>query len=152
MRLIKTVGMAGVLGVVCLGTMAMAQKGGGAGAGGGGGASHPISTPNPVNSTNNTNSSSTPMQGGAYNNSVLGYPWGDSYFVNGNSALAQQQRLKAAEQYRRLNQDTDKIVNLTKELKTGVDSQPQGQLPVDMAKKVNQIEKLAKDLQNQLKD
>jgi hypothetical protein len=149
MKLIKS-RIAIALGFAILGTMAMAQKGGG----GGGGATTIAPPPTrPVPSGNNPNYNSNynvPTNSAYY---PYGYPLGmDIYAINASSAVAQQQRLKIAEQYRKLNEDMDKLMALTKQLKMGIDSQTESQIPADLVKKASEIEKLAKNMQSQQKN
>ncbi len=156
MRLINTIRVVGVLGVVSLGTMAMAQKGGGGGGGGGGISSHPISAPSAPTSNPSPTTTNQPSYNSTtniYNPYALnGYPYGmDIYSIDASSNIAQQARLRAAEQYRKLNSDMDKLMNLTKQLKMGVSDQPAGQIPSDLVKKAGEIEKLAKSMQSQVK-
>lgn len=137
-------------GVCVLGTVAVAQKAGG------GGGSTPVAPP-PVK---NIPSGNNPNYNSNYNlptNNVYapyGYPYGglDIYAINASSAVAQQQRLKIAEQYRKLNSDMDKLMDLTKQLKMRVDSQTDGQISADLVKKTGEIEKLAKNIQTQQKN
>jgi hypothetical protein len=149
MRLVKFIKIVVGLGVLGLGTVAVAQKGGASGT-----ASHPVSPPpsrpQPTGNNPNYNTNYNLPTNNVY--APYGYPFGmDINAINASSSIAQQQRLRMAEQYRKLNQDMDKIMDLTKQLKMGVDGQPQGQIPPDLVKKAGEIEKLAKSIQSQQK-
>ena len=56
-----------------------------------------------------------------------------------------------AELQKKLAQDTDKLLTFSQQLKEEVDKYNGGTLPVDAVKKAKEIEKLAKNLQNEIR-
>lgn len=66
---------------------------------------------------------------------------------------ADQERLKKSNEMRQeeIKRDTDKLVQLSTELKDFVDKTNQGILSVDALKKAEQIEKLARGLKSKIK-
>lgn len=69
--------------------------------------------------------------------------------------ITQQQREQArqrnVERQKKLKQDTDRLLELATELKQYVDRSNENTLSVDVVKKCEEIEKLAKDVKNKMK-
>jgi hypothetical protein len=69
--------------------------------------------------------------------------------------LTKQQREQARqrnfERQKKLKQDTDRLLELATELKQYVDRTNENTLSVDVVKKCEEIEKLAKDVKNKMK-
>ena len=72
----------------------------------------------------------------------------------GIRARMNDERIKSANELRqkRLQDDVAKLVSLTNELKTDVDKTDKDQLSLDVIKKAGEIEKLAHDVQNRMKN
>ena len=64
---------------------------------------------------------------------------------------AEQQRLRVAERQKRLEADTQKLVALTTALKTQVDESNKDVLSIDMIRKAEEIEKLARSVKERIK-
>jgi hypothetical protein len=63
----------------------------------------------------------------------------------------EQARLRNLERQQKLKRDTDHLVELATELKQYVDRSNENLLSVDVVKKCEEIEKLAKDVKNKMK-
>lgn len=64
----------------------------------------------------------------------------------------QQEQMLIAARQKRLVADTAKLASLAADLKTQVDHSSTTTLPADLIKKANEIEKLAHDVKQRLKD
>jgi hypothetical protein len=64
------------------------------------------------------------------------------------------ERMKALndDRHKRLAADVDRLVELTNELKTDVNNTGKNELSLDVIKKAQEIEKLAHDVQNRMKN
>lgn len=86
---------------------------------------------------------------------LVGVPASGQPSINPNEARLTQQRqdkLLLADRQKRMIADTEKMYALTNDLKTRMShSTPGAYVPVDMIKKAEEIEKLARDLKNRLK-
>lgn len=69
-------------------------------------------------------------------------------------AHMEAERLKAAndDRHKRLVSDVDKLISLSNELKTDVDKTDKDELSLDVIRKAQEIEKLAHDVQNRMKN
>lgn len=65
--------------------------------------------------------------------------------------LARQERIRNADRQRQLLLDTDKLLALATELKADVDKSNKDVLSVDVVKKAEEIEKLAKSVKDRMK-
>jgi hypothetical protein len=65
---------------------------------------------------------------------------------------AEQKKMIQIEQQKQLKADTDKLVALTAALKEQVDSADKNVLSLDMLKKAEQIEKLAHNVKERIKE
>jgi hypothetical protein len=65
---------------------------------------------------------------------------------------AEQKKMLQIEQQKQLKADTDKLVALTAALKEQVDSADKNVLSLDMLKKAEQIEKLAHNVKERIKE
>jgi len=63
----------------------------------------------------------------------------------------QQQKELNKERYAKLKADTDQLLKLATELKQSVDKADQNKLSLDVIKKADQIEKLAKSVRDKMK-
>jgi len=63
----------------------------------------------------------------------------------------EQVRARAKERYEKLKQDTDKLLQLSTELKQYVDKANENVLSLDVIKKTDEIEKLAKSVREKMK-
>jgi hypothetical protein len=63
----------------------------------------------------------------------------------------QQDKMRNAARQKRLLTDTDKLLSLTTDLKTQVGKSTPGTLPVDIIKKVDEIEKLAHGMKERMR-
>jgi hypothetical protein len=63
----------------------------------------------------------------------------------------EQQNKLAKDRYEKLKKDTDQLLKLATELKESVDKANQNTLSVDVIKKTEQIEKLAKSVRDKMK-
>jgi hypothetical protein len=63
----------------------------------------------------------------------------------------EQQKLRASERQKRLEQDTDKLLALTTALKEQVNESDKNVLSIDMIKKAEEIEKLAHSVKERIK-
>jgi proline dehydrogenase len=74
---------------------------------------------------------------------------------DGNSVspliLARQERIRNADRQKQLMLDTDKLLALATELKADVDKTNKDVLSVDVVKKAEEIEKLAKSVKDRMK-
>ena len=68
----------------------------------------------------------------------------------GNMA-AQRERMRNADRQKQLQQDTEKLLSLATELKEQVDKTNKNILSVDVIKKADEIEKLAKSVRERMK-
>jgi hypothetical protein len=64
----------------------------------------------------------------------------------------EQKRMRQVEQQKQLKADTDKLVVLTAALKEQVDAANKDVLSIDMLKKAEQIEKLARSVKERIKE
>jgi hypothetical protein len=64
---------------------------------------------------------------------------------------AEQRRMLMSERQKRLVEDTDKLLALTTALKEQVDESNKDVLSLDMVKKAEQIEKLARSVKERIK-
>ena len=64
----------------------------------------------------------------------------------------EQQRMRINERQKRLEADTEKLVALTTALKAQVDESDKNILSVDMIKKAEEIEKLARSVKERIKE
>jgi len=64
----------------------------------------------------------------------------------------EQKKMRQFEQQKQLKADTDKLVALTAALKEQVDTANKDVLSVDMLKKAEQIEKLARSVKERIKE
>jgi Tfp pilus assembly protein PilN len=64
----------------------------------------------------------------------------------------EQQKLRIAERQKRLEADTEKLVALTTALKAQVDESNKDILSIDMIKKAEEIEKLARSVKERIKE
>jgi len=62
---------------------------------------------------------------------------------------AQRERMRNADRQKQLQQDTEKLLSLATELKQQVDKTDKNILSVDVIKKADEIEKLAKSVRNE---
>lgn len=60
--------------------------------------------------------------------------------------------MRNSDRQKQLVQDTNKLLELATQLKTEVDKTNQDVLSVDVIKKAEEIEKLAKNVKNQMKE
>ena len=65
---------------------------------------------------------------------------------------AHQAKMRNSDRQKQLVQDTDKLLQLATQLKTEVDKTNQDVLSVEVIKKAEEIEKLAKSVKNQMKE
>jgi hypothetical protein len=72
----------------------------------------------------------------------------------GMRARMDAQRLKSAndDRHKKLASDVDRLVSLTNELKVDVDKANKDELSLDVIRKAQEIEKLAHDVQNRMKN
>lgn len=63
----------------------------------------------------------------------------------------EQQRLRTAERKKQLVEDTDKLLRLSTALKEQVDESDKNVLSLDMVKKAEEIEKLARSVKERIK-
>jgi hypothetical protein len=64
----------------------------------------------------------------------------------------QRKRAINDDRHKRLEQDVDKLLALTNELKTDVDKSNKDELSLDVVRKAGEIEKLAHDVQSRMKN
>lgn len=79
---------------------------------------------------------------------------GDRQNENGdwlNQQQREQARQRNVERQQKLKRDTDRLLELATELKQQVDRSNENLLSVDVVKKCEEIEKLAKDVKNKMK-
>jgi len=69
----------------------------------------------------------------------------------GSSADSQIEQMRAAERQKRIASDTEKLVQLSNELKAQIAQTPGNQVSMDLVRKSAEIEKLAHDLNSWLK-
>ena len=65
---------------------------------------------------------------------------------------AQRTRTFNDDRHKKLASDIDKLQSLTNELKADLDKTSKDELSLDVIKKANEIEKLAHDVQNRMKN
>ena len=65
---------------------------------------------------------------------------------------AQQAKIRNKDRQKQLVQDTDKLLQLATQLKAEVDKTNQNILSVDVMRKADEIEKLAKSVKNQMRE
>ena len=72
----------------------------------------------------------------------------------GIRARMEENRVKSAndDRHKRLASDVDKLVSLTNELKADLDKATRDELSLDVIRKAQEIEKLAHDVQNRMKN
>ncbi len=67
------------------------------------------------------------------------------------SVMARQERARNSDRQKQLVADTNKLLSLATELKTEVDKTNKDVLSVDVIKKADEIEKLAKSVKDRMK-
>jgi hypothetical protein len=85
------------------------------------------------------------------------YPMGKTHEIPDDSVEPPHlgpDRMKAIneDRHKRLQSDVDKMVSLTSQLKTDVDKAEKDELSVEVIRKAQEIEKLAHDVQNRMKN